>query len=410
MVTLCVVRRERRQRNGGYMEVTDSPLLTIDRIFKESGTRTLFDNVSLEVRSREVVGVSGPRGTGKRNLIDLIVGNDQVESGRIIFNGQDITALRTLARKRLGILSPLQQPPLLARVREAVRPRNLEERLAAALVGFKRPNRRRREELIEEMLVLSSLLDCRKRRLNELSAGQRQQFLIVEMLICSPTLIVLDEPFKYFDAITLLRFEDFLESVRERTAILLTDRSGDSSLVCDRVYLLENGKIGPVQQSLKIFINYRREDDPGFAQALFQRLESAFDSRQLFMDVEGQLKPGDNYGIVLRNKVASCDVLLAVIGPRWLAASDENGRRRLGNPDDWVRTEIASALEAGKTVIPVLVGGAAPPRENDLPEPLKPLSQRQAVRINAESFKSDSQRLVRHLQSESKLPSWSAHG
>ena len=98
----------------------------------------------------------------------------------------------------------------------------------------------------------------------------------------------------------------------------------------------------------KIFINYRRGDDAGFTQALYLRLEAEFAAADLFMDVEGHIKPGDDFAEVLSAQVAASDVLLVVIGPRWaelLAA-------RQADPDDFVAIEIKAALDQGKRVIP----------------------------------------------------------
>jgi hypothetical protein len=99
-----------------------------------------------------------------------------------------------------------------------------------------------------------------------------------------------------------------------------------------------------------IFISYRRSDDPGFAQALYLRREQEFPGESLFMDVEGHIKPGDDFEAVLNAQVAQCDVLLAIIGERWIDARNEEGRRRLEKDDDFVRIEIASALGLGKRV------------------------------------------------------------
>jgi hypothetical protein len=82
----------------------------------------------------------------------------------------------------------------------------------------------------------------------------------------------------------------------------------------------------------KIFLNYRRGDDAGTVDRLFDRLEQAFGRDRIFMDVEGHIRAGDDYVDVLRAQVAACDVLLAVIGPRWLAIADETARRRLDSP------------------------------------------------------------------------------
>lgn len=96
-----------------------------------------------------------------------------------------------------------------------------------------------------------------------------------------------------------------------------------------------------------IFINYRRGDDPGTTGRLFDRLEQELGGDALFIDIEGHIKAGDDYVDMLRAQVAQCDVLQAVIGPRrtrWLAATDEAGRRRLDNPEHWVRVEIVGSL------------------------------------------------------------------
>src|SRR5271156_2027182 len=104
----------------------------------------------------------------------------------------------------------------------------------------------------------------------------------------------------------------------------------------------------------KIFINYRRGDEPGFTQALLGRLEQAFPAERLFIDVDN-IPPGEDFVRVLEAQVAQCDALLAVIGKGWLEATDERGGRRLDNPNDFLRIEIESALRLNKRVIPVLV-------------------------------------------------------
>jgi WD40 repeat protein len=147
-----------------------------------------------------------------------------------------------------------------------------------------------------------------------------------------------------------------------------------------------------------IFISYRRDDDPGFAQAIYLRLEQEFPGESLFMDVEGHIKAGDDFVAVLNEQIARCDVLLAIIGERWIGASDEDGNRRLEKEDDFVRIEIASALGLGKRVIPVLVNAAEMPRADDLPASLKLLARRNAVAIRPTRFQADSQGLINALK------------
>ena len=87
----------------------------------------------------------------------------------------------------------------------------------------------------------------------------------------------------------------------------------------------------------KIFFSYRREDEPGFALALYSRLDQTFPSERLLMDFEGGTAAGQDFVQVLEDRVRACDVMLVLIGPKWLTAIDEMGRRRLDDPQDFGR-------------------------------------------------------------------------
>jgi hypothetical protein len=146
----------------------------------------------------------------------------------------------------------------------------------------------------------------------------------------------------------------------------------------------------------KIFISYRRDDAPGSAGRLYDRLADSFPRDGLFMDVDAMV-PGVDFVRELDEAVADCDVLLAVIGRRWLEAATPDGKRRLDDPHDFVRIEIETALGSGVRVIPVLVDGAQMPAAEALPQPLQPLARRHAVEISHSRFASDAERLVRAL-------------
>jgi hypothetical protein len=135
----------------------------------------------------------------------------------------------------------------------------------------------------------------------------------------------------------------------------------------------------------KIFINYRRGDDPGNTGRLFDRLHDALGAERLFMDVDS-IKPDMDFVSVLDEQIEQCDVLLAIIGKGWIGASDLSGARRLDDPKDFVRNEIASALAKRKWVIPVLLGDTRMPREDELPDVLQPLVRRNSVRLTHERF------------------------
>jgi hypothetical protein len=146
----------------------------------------------------------------------------------------------------------------------------------------------------------------------------------------------------------------------------------------------------------RIFISYRREETAYPAGWLFDRLADRFGGGQVFKDVDS-IQLGDDFVEVITRAVGSCDVLLALIGDEWLTITDEHGRRRLDNPDDFVRLEIEAALVRKVRVIPILVDGARMPRADELPDSLSKLVRRQALELSPSRFDFDTSRLLRVL-------------
>lgn len=143
-----------------------------------------------------------------------------------------------------------------------------------------------------------------------------------------------------------------------------------------------------------IFISYRRSDSQWAASRLYDTLTQAFPDDKLFMDVDS-IEPGQDFVVVLEEKIAECDVFLALIGPAWLSEAQSDGQRRLDDPEDFVRIEISSALERKDTItIPVLLDGAIVPTEAELPAPLRPLARRQFARLSHEGYRAEVSRLV----------------
>ncbi len=146
-----------------------------------------------------------------------------------------------------------------------------------------------------------------------------------------------------------------------------------------------------------IFISYRRDDTEGQAGRLFDDLAREFGEDAVFMDVAG-IAAGRDFRRAIDENVASCGVLLAMIGRSWLTVTDAEGRRRLDEPADFVRLEIASALRRDIPVVPVLVQGAKMPRSQDLPEDLRELAFRNGVELTHARWDSDVQVLGRALR------------
>jgi hypothetical protein len=146
----------------------------------------------------------------------------------------------------------------------------------------------------------------------------------------------------------------------------------------------------------RIFISYRREETAYPAAWLFDRLADRYGGGQVFKDVDS-IQLGDDFVEVITRAVGSCDVLLALIGDDWLTITDEHGRRRLDDPDDFVRLEIEAALTRRVRVIPILVEGAQMPRADELPDSLVKLVRRQALELSPTRFEADTSRLLKVL-------------
>jgi len=149
----------------------------------------------------------------------------------------------------------------------------------------------------------------------------------------------------------------------------------------------------------RIFVSYRRADSQAITGRLYDRLLAAFGRRNVFKDVNVIL-PGSAFGEVIAQELDRCGVMLVVIGTQWLTLTDDRGRRRLDDPDDWVRTEVRAGLRRPKMrVIPVLVDNANMPARTSLPPDLQPLCDRQAAQVRHDpDFDRDVSLLIRQIR------------
>ena len=148
---------------------------------------------------------------------------------------------------------------------------------------------------------------------------------------------------------------------------------------------------------MKIFLSYRRDDTGGRAGRLFDVLVARFGAQNVFQDVSSAA-PGFDFTERVEQAIATSDAVLVVIGPAWLDSATADGRRRIDQPDDFVRHEVGSALASGMPVVPVLVDDAELPLADRLPDDVRGLVHRQAVSVRDESWRQDVDDLVRRLE------------
>jgi hypothetical protein len=155
----------------------------------------------------------------------------------------------------------------------------------------------------------------------------------------------------------------------------------------------------------RIFISYRRDDTAAdMTDRLYERLVRRW-GRRVFMDIDS-LVGGDLFAKAIEENLQNCAVVLVIIGRHWLSLTNERGVRRIDDPGDYPRMEVAAALRRGIRVIPVLVGGAPLPKPEELPQDIAGLLDRQIVRVSRERFDADVQQLVAAVAREMPRRSW----
>jgi len=152
----------------------------------------------------------------------------------------------------------------------------------------------------------------------------------------------------------------------------------------------------PSATSQKVFVCYRRDETAAHAGRLYDAMVARFGEGNVFMDVE--LPPGVDFEERITKVVSGCVALLVVMGRNWVTATNEDGTRRIDEPDDFVRLELQTALRnPGITPIPVLVHGAQMPNREDLPAELQPLARRNAIELSDGRWRYDVERLMDSL-------------
>ncbi len=149
---------------------------------------------------------------------------------------------------------------------------------------------------------------------------------------------------------------------------------------------------------MKLFISYRRADTQDLADHLYDRLSSEFGKQNVFRDVT-TIQGGSDWRKEIKKGLRDCTALLVIIGKSWLTAANEEGKRRLDLPDDWVRFEIETALDWDVPVFPLLASDVKLPTASEMPDSLKSLTNFQSLPLRSGSeFEKDARNLIAALR------------
>jgi len=211
--------------------------LRADALKKRFKSRVVVKDVSLEVRSGEVVGLLGPNGAGKTTCFYMIVGLIAVDGGQIFLDGQNISRMPMHRRARMGLSYLPQEASVFRKL-------TVEENVRAVLELQDMPEAAI-EERLQGLLRDLNVAHLRKSVALSLSGGERRRVEIARALATRPSFILLDEPFAGIDPIAVLDIQRIIRFLKERSiGILITDHNVRETLgICDRAYIINDGSV-----------------------------------------------------------------------------------------------------------------------------------------------------------------------
>lgn len=230
-------------------------ILRAKNLVKSFKTRTVVNDVSIEVKSGEVVGLLGPNGAGKTTSFYMVVGLVAADSGQIFLDDQDITDLPVHARARKGIGYLPQEASVFRKL-------TVEDNIKAILEHNPALDKEAQNQLLESLLEDLQIQHIRESTGMSLSGGERRRVEIARALASQPSFILLDEPFAGVDPISVIEIQKIIEHLIERKiGVLITDHNVRETLgICQRAYILSDGKIIAKGSAEEILSNQQVRD------------------------------------------------------------------------------------------------------------------------------------------------------
>ena len=212
--------------------------LRAEGISKSYRSRRVVSDLSLSISSGEVVGLLGPNGAGKTTAFYMIVGLVPCDSGRILLDEADLTALPMHRRARLGV-------GYLPQEASVFRGLTVEQNILSVLETRKELDTLGRRQLLEELLEELNIGHIRDSKGLSLSGGERRRVEIARALAAEPAFILLDEPFAGVDPISVLDIQRIIGHLRDRgIGVLITDHNVRETLgICGRAFILNAGEV-----------------------------------------------------------------------------------------------------------------------------------------------------------------------
>jgi lipopolysaccharide export system ATP-binding protein len=211
--------------------------LVVENLRKSYKTRTVVQDISLHIKSGEVVGLLGPNGAGKTTSFYMMVGLVPLDAGRILLDGKDLSRMPIHMRARMGLSYLPQEPSIFRKL-------TVSENILAVL-QLQSISAAAMDEKLESLLEELHITHIRDNPAISLSGGERRRVEIARCLACNPSFILLDEPFAGIDPIAVIDIQKIIRFLSARNiGVLITDHNVRETLgICDRAYIVNQGHV-----------------------------------------------------------------------------------------------------------------------------------------------------------------------
>jgi lipopolysaccharide export system ATP-binding protein len=211
--------------------------LVVENLRKSYQARTVVQDISLTIKSGEVVGLLGPNGAGKTTSFYMIVGLVSLDAGKIVLDATDLTHMPIHMRARMGLAYLPQEPSIFRKL-------TVSENIMAIL-ELQEMAEEEREDKLQELLEDLHITHIRDSAAVSLSGGERRRVEIARCLASNPSFILLDEPFAGIDPIAVIDIQQIIRFLSARNiGVLITDHNVRETLgICDRAYIVNQGHI-----------------------------------------------------------------------------------------------------------------------------------------------------------------------
>jgi lipopolysaccharide export system ATP-binding protein len=211
--------------------------LVVEHLRKSYKSRTVVQDISLEIKSGEVIGLLGPNGAGKTTSFYMMVGLVPLDAGRILLNGKDLSRLPIHSRARMGLAYLPQEPSIFRKL-------TVSENIMAIL-ELQDLTETEKHDQLEALLQELHIVHIRNNAAVSLSGGERRRVEIARCLATNPSFILLDEPFAGIDPIAVLDIQKIIRFLSAKSiGVLITDHNVRETLgICDRAYIVNDGTV-----------------------------------------------------------------------------------------------------------------------------------------------------------------------